>query len=257
MKSIYLVIFLIFSQINYSQELLMDFEVVTPADEIYPKFNGGGVEKFYEFIKENFDLSKINQAGLLKVSFKVNTDGDLKNIKVTKFPNIEAASEIIRVINNSPKWIPAIRSGKSFSTIIEIPINFKTNKILVSDKINHPPNSISNQENTTEDLNIYNSQGIEVRPEFPGGIKKFYEFIGKNFQTPNQAAGQSGKIFTQFVIEKDGTLSDIKIIRDIGYGTAQEAIRVLQLCPKWSPAEQNGKKVRCIFSLPINISLSK
>jgi protein TonB len=106
-----------------------------------------------------------------------------------------------------------------------------------------------------EDNNIYNTAGIEVKPEFPGGMAKFYSYIQKNYQTPEEE-GLNGKVFVSFVVEKDGSLTDIKVIRDIGYGTGKEAIRVLKSCPKWNPGEQNGKKVRVLYSLPINITTS-
>jgi protein TonB len=103
-----------------------------------------------------------------------------------------------------------------------------------------------------EDNTVYNTAGIEVKPEFPGGMEKFYSFVGKNYQTPEEE-GLKGKVFVSFVVEKDGSLTDIKVLRDIGYGTGKEAIRVLNKCPRWSPGEQNGKKVRCTYSLPISI----
>jgi len=103
-----------------------------------------------------------------------------------------------------------------------------------------------------DDNQIYNTAGIEVKPDFPGGLEKFYKFIGKNFQVPEED-GLKGKIFVTFVVEKDGSLTDIKVLRDIGYGTGKEAIRVLKSCPKWNPGEQNGKKVRVLYSLPISI----
>lgn len=93
---------------------------------------------------------------------------------------------------------------------------------------------------------------VEVRPEFPGGIQKFYEFIGQNYIVPN-IKDLKGKVFVQFVIEKDGSLSDTKVMRDIGYGTGMEALRVLALSPKWKPGIQNGKPVRVLYSLPIAI----
>lgn len=99
---------------------------------------------------------------------------------------------------------------------------------------------------------IYDISGIDVRPEFPGGMNKFYEFIGENYITPT-IKGLSGKIYVSFIIEKDGSLTDIKVLRDLKHGTGLEAIRVLQLSPKWIPGEQNGKKVRCFFSMPIAI----
>lgn len=103
-----------------------------------------------------------------------------------------------------------------------------------------------------EDNTVYNTAGIEVKPDFPGGMEKFYAFVGKNYQTPEEE-GLKGKVYVTFVVEKDGSLTDIKVIRDIGYGTGKEAIRVLNKCPRWTPGEQNGKKVRVLYSLPITI----
>lgn len=105
-----------------------------------------------------------------------------------------------------------------------------------------------------EDNTIYNSAGIEVKADFPGGVDKFRNFIGKNFQVPEDDSFQGGKVFVSFVVEKDGTLTDIKVLRDVGYGTGNEAIRVIKSSKvRWSPGEQNGKKVRMLFTLPIAI----
>lgn len=103
-----------------------------------------------------------------------------------------------------------------------------------------------------EDNTIYSSAGIEVKPDYPGGMANFYKFVGNNYQVPEEE-GLSGKVIVQFVVEKDGSLTDIKVLRDLGYGTGAEAIRVLKKMPRWSPGEQNGKKVRCTYQLPITI----
>jgi len=103
-----------------------------------------------------------------------------------------------------------------------------------------------------EDNTVYNTAGIEVKPDFPGGMDKFTAFVGKNYIAPEEE-GLKGKVYVTFVVEKDGSLTDIKVLRDIGYGTGKEAIRVLNKSPRWTPGEQNGKKVRCTFSLPISI----
>jgi periplasmic protein TonB len=102
------------------------------------------------------------------------------------------------------------------------------------------------------DDQVYNTAGIEVKPEFPGGMDKFYSFVGKNYRTPEEE-GLKGKVYVTFVVEKDGSLTDIKVLRDIGYGTGKEAIRVLQRSPRWNPGIQNGKPVRVLYSLPISI----
>lgn len=103
-----------------------------------------------------------------------------------------------------------------------------------------------------DDNQIYNTAGIEVKPDFPGGIQNFLNYVAKNYRTPEEE-GLNGKVFVTFVVEKDGSLTDIRVIRDIGYGTGAEAIRVLKRSPKWTPGEQNGKKVRVQYSLPITI----
>ncbi|WP_298120431.1 energy transducer TonB [Flavobacterium sp.] len=117
-----------------------------------------------------------------------------------------------------------------------------------------PGDGPKQQEVVEEDNTIYNQAGIEVQPEYPGGIDKFRSFIGSNFQAPEDEGFKGGKIFVQFVVEKDGTLTDIKVVRDAGFGTKEEAIRVVKKNKvKWSAAEQNGKKVRCSYMLPITI----
>lgn len=103
-----------------------------------------------------------------------------------------------------------------------------------------------------DDNNIYSTVGIEVKPDFPGGLQKFYTFVGNNYRAPDEE-GLKGKVFVTFVVEKDGSLTDIKVVRDIGYGTGAEAIRVLKKSPRWIPGEQNGKRVRVRYSLPITI----
>ncbi|RTY82752.1 regulatory sensor-transducer, BlaR1/MecR1 family protein [Flavobacterium sp. ZB4P23] len=99
---------------------------------------------------------------------------------------------------------------------------------------------------------VYNTAGITEKPDFPGGISEFYKFVGNNFKTPTQP-NLKGKIYITFIVEKDGSLSDIKNIRDIGFGTGEEAIRVLKICPKWIPGKMNGVPVRVMYSLPITL----
>ena len=111
---------------------------------------------------------------------------------------------------------------------------------------------VNAQETTeAEKDKLYNTAGIEVRPEFPGGMNAFYSFISNNYNVPDSKDFLGGKVFVNFVIEKDGELSDIKVLRDVGFGTGEEAIRVLKKCPKWTPGEQNSKFVRCSYALPI------
>jgi TonB family protein len=98
---------------------------------------------------------------------------------------------------------------------------------------------------------------VEQAPTFPGGLDKFYSFLGANIKYPAKAKENKveGKVFLSFVIEEDGSLSNMKILRDIGYDCGKEAVRVMKLSPKWRPGVQNGKKVRVQYNLPITFSL--
>ena len=98
---------------------------------------------------------------------------------------------------------------------------------------------------------------VETMPMFRGGERKLMEFIGNNVVYPKEAieAGIEGKVFVEFYIEKDGTVSDAKVLRGIGYGCDEEALRVIGLMPKWFPGKQRGHAVRMRYTLPINFKL--
>ncbi len=105
-----------------------------------------------------------------------------------------------------------------------------------------------------DDNTIYNPAGIQVKADFPGGVDAFRSYIAKNFEAPTDYGFKGGKVYVSFVVEKDGSISDIKVLRDAGYGTGKEAERVIRSNKvKWIPGEQNGRKVRMLFTLPINV----
>jgi protein TonB len=108
-----------------------------------------------------------------------------------------------------------------------------------------------------EDTNIYNSAGVEVSPEFPGGINKWYNYLKNSFKSPEDEDFRGGRVIVQFVVEKDGSLTDIKVLRDVGYGTKEEAMKLFNRSPRWTPAEQNGKKVRCTYVQTITLQAAE
>jgi len=99
--------------------------------------------------------------------------------------------------------------------------------------------------------------GLQVMPQFAGGEAAWAKFLQKNIRYPAQAQDQgvSGKVFLSFIIEKDGHLSDIAIVRKAGYGFDEEATRVLKLAPAWKPGLQNGMAVRVRYTIPINFQM--
>ena len=106
----------------------------------------------------------------------------------------------------------------------------------------------------TENETVYKFTEVDEKPDFYGGMEKFYKFVGKNFVGPEKS-GLKGKILIEFIIEKDGSLTNMKITKDIGYGTAEEVLRVFQLCPKWKPGKKNNQFVRTLFVFPISINV--
>jgi protein TonB len=104
------------------------------------------------------------------------------------------------------------------------------------------------------DTAILSSNMVDKMPEFPGGIKKFYTYVGNNFEKPELDSENAIRVSVSFVIEKDGSMTDIKVLKDPGYGLGAEAIRVLKsLKTKWSPGMFEGKAVRTSYNLPITI----
>ena len=103
---------------------------------------------------------------------------------------------------------------------------------------------------------VKNLIDLTEQPEYEGGIQKFLIYIKENYKTPEEIKKQKlkGKIFVDFIIEKDGTLSNITILRDIGFGSGEEAQRVLKSSPKWKPGKIKEEIVRVKYVLPINIS---
>ena len=98
---------------------------------------------------------------------------------------------------------------------------------------------------------------LDYLPEYPGGIIKFREYIANNFEKPELDGVSTVKVLMSFVIEKDGSLSDIKVLRNPGYGLDVEAIRVLKsLKTKWKPGLKDGQKMRTQYTLPITVQMN-
>ena len=100
-------------------------------------------------------------------------------------------------------------------------------------------------------------QVVENDPEFPGGAEALYKYLAQNIKYPQLARENNitGRVYVTFVVEKDGSVTGARVLRDIGGGCGQEAIRVVKSMPKWTPGKQRGKNVRVQYNLPVNFSL--
>lgn len=111
------------------------------------------------------------------------------------------------------------------------------------------------EEEEEEEEEIF--QVVESDPQFPGGAEAMYRYVSQNMRYPQLARenGISGRVYVTFVVEKDGSLSGVRVLRDIGGGCGHEAVRIVKSMPRWIPGKQRGKNVRVQYNLPVNFSL--
>jgi protein TonB len=98
---------------------------------------------------------------------------------------------------------------------------------------------------------------VESMPEYPGGMGSLMKYLAENIKYPPLAkeSGIQGRVFINFVVEPDGTISNVKVLRGIGGGCDEEAVRVVEKMPKWKPGKQRGKNVRVSYNLPVKFTL--
>jgi hypothetical protein len=99
----------------------------------------------------------------------------------------------------------------------------------------------------------YNYEEVDEKPEFPGGIIEFKNFIAKNLKL-NDYGGDTGVLKVRFIIETNGVVSNVETVVDLGEGSGAEAVRVVSLSPHWKPGVHRGKIVRVINEIPIRIA---
>lgn len=245
MKKIAILILLVSSQVMLAQTKIYTEEEVD-NNPVFP----GGWNEWVHFVQKNMQWTPEKKgAQHIQVEFTVQKNGTITDIKIINPKPTVNEKEALRVMALSPKWSPATLAGKT------VPCRLKRGMynpwadeeggigaLTVDDS--SPTTTITPDDNNL----IYSMTGIEVKPNFPGDISKLEHFFNNNFKVPEED-NLKGKITTSFTIEKDGSLSDIKVMRDIGYGTSSEAIRVLRKSPKWNPGKQNGKPIRVQYTL--------
>ncbi len=196
--------------------------------EFKPEFPGG-IGAFYKYVGDHFKMPTANdfRGGRLIVAFTIEKDGSIADAKVVKEIGYGTTEEAIRLIKASPLWRPAVQNGKKVRCSYMLPINLMGNP--------------------------YSIKEVDSPPSYQGGFEKLKQFILDNYITPTDKGLKSGNVLVSFVIEVDGTLSGLTIYRDLGFGTGDEAIRVLSATKSWIPAQKDGKNVRCEFGIPIPV----
>ena len=115
-------------------------------------------------------------------------------------------------------------------------------------------NALAQNKKTANDKVL---EKAEVMPEFPGGDQAMMDFVAKNVQYPQEARDKeiSGRVLVSFIVEKDGSIGDVKVVKGIGGGCDEEAVRVVKAMPKWKPGKDKGKPVRVSYMMPFTFKL--
>jgi TonB family protein len=228
-----------------------DTSKVFSSVEQLPEFPGG-VPGFMKFISMNIrypqDAREKKIQGREFCSFIIEEDGSLSHIKTLRGIDPSLDAESIRVLTLSPRWKPGMQNGKPVRTQYSVPISFAL--------------ELDNQVNKAEaqpvaaPADVYNT--VADLPAFPGGFEALSKFLATNIKYPKDARekGIEGRVICTFVIETDGTLSNIKVSRSVSPDVDEEAMRVLKLSPNWIPGKQAGKTVRVQYSIPISFKLN-
>ncbi|MBL8002813.1 MAG: TonB family protein [Flavobacteriales bacterium] len=104
---------------------------------------------------------------------------------------------------------------------------------------------------------IFDLAAVQEQPEFPGGMEEMYKYLGRLQKYPDMEAdaGIQGKVYVEFVVEKDGRVTDVKLKKGVSDGLDKEAMRLVKAMPAWNPGKMNGKAVKCRFVLPVKFTL--
>jgi TonB family protein len=219
--------------------------------ERVPEFPGG-LQAFGKFLAVNIKYPAADKAnkvqGKVYATFIVERDGSLSGIKALRGPSATLEQAAVAALLRSPKWKPGYQNGKAVRVSYTVPVSFTLPGGSTAPESSKPhPEPSAN--------GVYSQ--VEVMPMFPGGLDAFLKFLGNNVKYPKEdrEKGISGKVYSTFVVETDGTLSDIKASRGPSAAMMAEAVRVLKLSPKWTPGANAGKPVRVSFTVPLNFAL--
>lgn len=224
-----------------------------------PSFQGG-FEAFNAFFSKNFRfpaaLISGKEAGVVKVKFIVTKGGTVLEPKIQKGIGPESDEEMLRLFRMMPKWKPAQINGKAVDAYgnFTIDLTLKPDKPvdLIEIGMEEPPmpffESSPRPINNDEVFKV-----VDQMPAFALGQAALLKYLEQNIMYPQIAKenGVEGMVIVRMIVERDGSLSNVHVIKGIGAGCDEEALRVVNMMPKWKPGFQQGQAVRVQFNLPI------
>ena len=198
----------------------------------------------------------------VQISYIVEKDGKLSNIQINKYrPEYESIttppssfkSEIRRLLGSMKKWTPAKKQGRAIRFKMESSLYLFDYAKAIKEKVDYY-RALKEDEDSEKKLEESNKNKVydfvEELPSFPGGLKALIEWIQRNQKKPE--GDPVGRCILNFVVEKDGSLSEIKVLRSSGNEKLdEESIRLVKTMPRWNPGKQNGENARFRFTLDI------
>lgn len=218
-----------------------------------------GWDDFYRFGRRNLMYPKealtANKQGDVYIKFSVN-EGRVNDLGVVgESLGFGLEEEVMRNILAYKKF-QNIPNGDYL-----LPVNFRLagieQKAENTDEVSLAGYTKLSSINLISESKVHDFVSVEKQPAFPGGMDKFYEYLRDNLKYPAEAKANKieGKVFMSFIVEVDGKINNIRVDRKLGYGTDEEAVRVVEESPNWTPGILNGKPVRVKYNIPISFKL--
>jgi TonB family protein len=187
------------------------------------------------------------------VQFVVKKDGSISNDTIVRSVDPLLDAEALRVVRSMPNWTPGKQKGEAVRVRFTLPVTFRLDggtesKSAEVKQVAKVP---------TQGDEIFNV--VEQMPEYPGGMGELMKFLQRNLRYPKEAQeqGKQGRVVVQFVVNKDGSITDAKIVKSVDPQLDAEALRVVNAMPNWTPGKQRGKEVRTYFTIPVTFRLNK
>lgn len=186
--------------------------------------------------------------------FVVMKDGSIDEVEVVRGVHPSLDAEAMRVLELMPKWGPGMQRGQAVNVRFTLPVVFRLNKEevtreIVTEDIANPAIPSPVKVNPSNEVFMV----VEEQPEFPGGNAAMMKWLSDNIKYPVVAQDNriQGRVIVNFVVEKDGSLSDIQVVRSVDPSLDKEAVRVVRTMPKWKPGIQRDERVRVRYTLPV------
>ena len=216
----------------------------------------GGMEEMMKFLQQNMKYPKEAQdqgkQGRVIVQFVVNKDGSISNDTIVRSVDPLLDAEALRVVRSMPNWTPGKQRGKEVRVRFTLPVTFR----LDGGEESKPAEVKQVVKTSTQGEEIF--KVVEHMPEYPGGMGELMKFLQRNVRYPKEAQeqGKQGRVVVQFVVNKDGSITDAKIAKSVDPQLDAEALRVVNAMPNWTPGKQRGKEVRTYFTIPVTFRLN-